>query len=314
MKKVSLSILFALTWLFSQAAEFKFGQLCITPYPSQQEDIPASVNDVLLSKMSLILMNNGVAADMSERFIMVPHIILQKIGTTATIPSKTSVNIMLMFAIGDGVISTRYSCYAETLTGVGDDMNTALLSAVRKFKTSGTELTKFVKLGTDGIVDYYDNNTPSLMQQARTSMASGDYESAIVLLAPVPSFCKYFNDVQSILASCGASIISRDNEQYLRQAQSAWTANPNVSGASSAQSYISRIINPSSSVKKKIEALNSEIQKTLLAQELREHELIKLQISTQAEIQKAEIQASASIASAFFSSIPKLVISALRWF
>lgn len=314
MRPILLSLTLVLSCFLTEASDFKFGQISITPYPSQQQDISTSVNDILIVKMSQILMNSGLAADKSERFIIIPHVMINNVGTTATIPPKTSVSASITFAIGDGVTETRFSYYTDTVIGVGDDVNNALMSAVRKIKTTGADIGNFVKNGTSGITEYYNNNAPSLLRQAKTYMASADYEQAIILLAPIPSFCTCFNESQTLLEFCGAEIIVRDNEQYLLNAQSAWAANPNVSGAEEAKTFISHIVNPTIEIKKKIDLLNRNIQKTLTACEVREHELTMLQISTQTDIQKAEIQASASVATAFFSSIPKLVISALRWF
>lgn len=314
MRNIILFLTLAMSWVLSYATEFKFGQICITPYPSQQQDVSTSVNDILVTKMSQILMNNGLAADMSERFIMIPYVIINNVGTTATIPFKTSVSASITFAIGDGVAGTRFSYYTQTVTGVGDNPNSALISAARKIHTTGDEIGNFVKTGTNGITEYYNNNAPSLLRQAKALMASADYEQAIILLAPIPSFCNCFNESQTMLESCGAKIIDRDNEKYLINAQSAWASNPNVSGAEEAKTFISHIVNPTIEIKRKVDLLNRNIQNTLTVREVREHELTMLQISTQTDIQKAEIQASASVASAFFSSIPKLVISALKWF
>lgn len=297
------------------ASEFKFGQICITPYPSQQADIPSPVNEILLTKMSQILQNQGVVADNSERFIMVPHIIISNEGTTATIPSKTSVKITVLFAIGDGITGTRFYNYTVGgITGIGDDRTVALMSAVRKIHTDDPELRKAVTEGTGKIVEYYNNITPSLIKKAQAAFAATDFKTAITTLTPIPAACKYFNESQELLGKCGAKIIERDNNRYIREAESAWATNPNQTGAEEVRSHLIRIINPSADINKRIEKINSAIQRTLTQKELREYELTKLHISTQAEIKEAEIQATSSIASSFISSIPQLIIRTLSWF
>lgn len=313
MKYTLLSIILSLNCFIVSASEVKFGQICITPYAAQNSS-SVPVNDILIEKMTQMLLSQGVAADQSERFIIVPHITINDISTTATIPSKTSVRITVSLAIGDGVDGIQFSNLSVNLSGVGNNKENAILSAIRKLKTNAPDIASFIRTGTDRIVEYYNNNAPILIQKAQASMASSDYEQAVIFVSSIPAVCNYYHEAQSILRKCGAGIIERNNNLFLRNAQSAWAADPTITGAEVAKSYLSQIIVPTPLIAHKIENLNAKIEQKLTQEECRRYEFAKMQASSQAEIQKAEIQASAAVASAFFSSIPKLIISALSWF
>ena len=314
MKKTVLLIMFSLNINSIWADDFKFGQICITPHTIEQKEIPNAADEILKAKLTQVLTNQGVAAGNSERFIIVPHVLVNNISTTATIPSKTSVKLSVSIAIGDGVNGIRFSIHTMELIGVGNDYDDAVLSALRKIKVNGTDIESFVNTGTSRIVDYYNANVHKLLSQAQASMDYGDYEKAITILAPIPSFCNSYTESQVLLEKCGTQIIKRDNERHLRDAQSTWSANPTTSGAKAAKSHLSHIVAPTPTIIKKVEALNSKIEKTLEKNEQRDFELAKLQICTQSEIKQAEIHASASVASAFYSSIPQLIIKVLSWF
>ena len=313
MKKVLL-LLACFYCINIMASDFKFGLISITPYTIEQTHTSPLINETLEFKMSQILLNHSIAPDRSDRFIIVPHIYVENIGTTATIPSKTSVKILISFAIGDGVTGVKFSNYAESLTGVGRNKDEAILSAIRKVKVSGNDIDTFIKVGSTRIVEYYNTCGKSLLQQAQASITSENYEQAIKILATIPSFCSYYDEAQTLLINCGGQIIKRDNERYLREAQTAWSADPSTAGAEIAKSFLLKIVNPSPSIIKRIASLNHTIEKAITENERRKHDLEMAKLMTQAEIQEAEIQASASIASSFFTSIPKLLINVLSWF
>lgn len=314
MKKFILILFLLFDALLISASEFQFGQISISPYLAEQNNLSAKSIELLKAKMTEVLLNYDVAAGKSERFIIVANVVIDNAVTTATIPINTTVNLSLHLIIGDGLSGLQFSNYSIRLSGVGSDQNNAIFSALRKFKTTSNDIEHFVRTGVKRIVEYYDYNAPKLIEQARLAYDTQNFEKAIVILTPIPQFCKEYNTALSILLNCGRQIIEQDNNKLLLDAKNCWATNPTAEGAQVANSYISQMITPSRSIIREVEKLNAQIQQTLKQEELRQFELSKLQISTQSDIEKASIQTSASIASSFFSNLPQLIISVLTWF
>lgn len=314
MKTLFLAFIFVLLSANIKGREMEFGQITITPFIADNIELDETGEKLLYTKLSQIITKGEASGGFDRRFVITPVFNILSENTTATIPQKVSIKISFTFFIGDGVSGSLFGASEIETTGVGDNRKNAVYSAIRKIDTNDEELQLLISDSKKRIVKYYNTVSPNLINEAKSCMAAADYETAISKLSTIPSMCDEYDTAQKMIVECGGKLLDRDNNNLLTKAQAAWSSNPNVNGAREANEYISQICVTSSSLKKEIDKLTNEMRTRLSQVENKKIELERARIASQENIEKAEIAASARIATSFFNALPKIAYHIFNWF
>lgn len=313
MKRIICAIIIALTTLSVFAEEMQLGTLTITPY------VPSDIGDshcqkLLATKLVQITTANNVGQGFDRRFIIVPQINVLTEGTTSTIPQKTSLKVEFTFCIGDGLSSALFKTIHIERTGVGDDHNKALYSAIRKIRDTDPAIQSMIEEAKVRIVEYYNKEIPSIIESAKNDMASQNYEAAMGKLAVVPSVCERYADVQKLIQQCGAALLVKKNKVALQNAKAAWAANPTSKGAEEAKEYLAAIVITNKEEENTVNEFINEIRTRMEVVKDNEMQFEIMKMESNERIRTEEIQASAQTASSFFNMLPQLAYSIIGWF
>lgn len=313
MKRIICAIIIALTALSVFAEEMQLGTLTITPY------VPSDIGDshcqkLLNTKLVQITTANNVGQGFDRRFIIVPQINVLSEGTTSTIPQKTSLKVEFTLCIGDGVSSALFKTIHIERTGVGDDHNKALYSAIRKIRDTDPAIQSMIEEAKVRIVEYYNKEIPSIIERAKNDITAQNYEAAMGKLAVVPSVCERYTDVQNLIQQCGAALLAKKNKAALQKAKVAWAANPTSVGAEEAKEYLAAIVITNKEEENTINEFINEIRTRMEVVKDNEMQLELMKMESNERIRTEEIQASAQTASSFFNMLPQLAYSIIGWF
>ncbi len=312
MKKILLSIILLCQYVLVFAEDF--GGISITPYIHPSSEYSKATYDLLQSKMVQISTLNNVSGGFEKRFVLTPKINVLSEATTATIPQKTSVRVSVVFMIGDGVSGTLFNSAQIECIGIGLSKDDAIKSAIKKINIHNPCFDSLIDISKKRIVDYYDNVSPSLINEARVAIASLEYEQAAAKVSVIPSSCKYYDAAQQIMIECGTRIIARDNNDYYNKAQAAWNSSSNESGAHEAANYLSKIIITDSKINGKVNAMYTQMRNHLVDIENKMFEYNVAKLESDERIKTEKIKTAGQAASSFFQAFPKLIYNIISWF
>jgi hypothetical protein len=314
MKKTFFIIIFLLLCFSGVGQDMEFGRITITPYIPRESNLDVTSANLMRNKLNQAITASDAGGGFDARFVVVPLVNVLSETETATIPQKTSAKISITFFIGDGVSGILFDSYNIETVGVGDNHNGAIYAAIRKINVKDGGLQTVLLEGKKRILEYYNNAIPKLISEAEGFIAKLDYENALAKLSVIPSVIDDYSRVQQLITDCGGKIIERDNNAYLNKAKAAWSASPNEKGAKEAEEYLDKIIISSQFYKGEVEKLYRQMSQRLSELETQRMELAKVKIESEERLKTEKIKASAQVATAFFSALPKLVYNILRWF
>ena len=144
-------------------------------------------------------------------------------------------------------------------------------------------------------IQYFDKNYNQLLAKARTAAGQNDYEQAMYYASLIPQCSSGYSAAENALLNYYLADIDREGEKLLGEAQRAFAADPNRTGAEAAFSFIRRI-DPSSKVYKQAENFVKEIKKQVKVEyDFEVHEKYKDEL----DIQKRRIDAARQIGVAY---------------
>jgi len=318
MKIKHLFINLAATLLFSTTAMAQstqdIGLICLNPYIPETEDLGQNATSMLTSKLQQIATANGMSgAGFDNRFIITSHVQKLKSSQTQTFPQKHAVQVNIGIYVGDGLDGTLYSSYNCESKGIGDTEDQAIANAVRKLNPNQEDLQRAIFKGKEQILRYYDKMSGNIIQTAKASAAAGKYDDAINMLFAIPMNNKDFQTAQSLIAQFGQTSLDHKNLEIVRQARSAWSANPTEEGASTANEILQKLEAPSTKVETETKSLQAEMATRLKAISDREFKLETQKEQNEKDIKLAGICAAASVAKAYIASRPKVVYHYYWW-
>lgn len=294
--------------------ELEFGKITINPYIPMESGIQGTAANLLETKLKQIVAISDATGGFDRRFVIVPELNLISEDVTASIPQKTSLKASITFFVGDGVSGSLFGSMDVEVTGIGNNHESALYSAIRKIPTNNKNLRRLIDECKQRIVEYYNNVAPMLIKEATGYMANRDYESTLSKLSVIPALCKDYDKAQKLIVQCGKKILEKKNAELMMAAQAAWNSSPDREGARKASEYIAQITVSSQSMKEDVDYLNNQIRERLIQLDDKGFELRQAQIASDENIRIEEIKASANVTSAIWSNLPNLVYSVFSWF
>ena len=315
-KQIFISIAIALissTLAHAQTTK-DIGLICLNPHIPETEALGQKATSMLTSKLQQIATTNGMSgAGFDNRFIITAHIQKLKSSQTQTFPQKNAVEISIGIYVGDGLDGTLYSSYNCDVKGIGNSEDQAISSAIRKVNPKQEELQEAIAKGKKMILNYYDKMSGNIIQTAKSTAASGKYEDAINMLFAIPMSNKDFQTAQSLIAQYGRTSLEQKNLDIVRQARSAWSANPTEEGATAANEILEKLDAPSTKVQTEAKSLQNEMGARIKAISDREFKLEAQKEQNEKDVKLAGIRAAESVAKAYVASRPKVVYHYYWW-
>lgn len=241
MKHIILIILFCLLAVRLQA-ETNMGKISYYPVVVSNE-IPESVKVSLTAKMEQALTQNGYGSNnRADRFVMVAKCSVVEKNVAPTTPARITQTIDVIFILGDAIENKTYASTAFTLKGIGTNDTKAWQTAINSFKPADSQMIDMFNSALAKIDKYYSANGQSIINEAHTLAAAGEYDKAISLLMSIPDIS---SDAHSKALAEAPVIyqqkINAEGAELLNRAQSEWAISPTKEGAEAALSYISLI-------------------------------------------------------------------------
>ncbi len=290
------------------------GLISLNPYIPESEGLGQKATAMLQSKLQQIATVNGMSGSgFDNRFIITAHIQKLRSSQTQTFPQKNAVEVSIGIYVGDGLDGTLYSSYTCEAKGIGDSEDQAIASAIRKVVPTQEALQSAIVKGKEQILNYYDKMSGNILQTAKATAAAGKYDDAINMLFAIPMNNKDFQTAQALIAQYGSTSLDNKNIEIVRQARSAWSANPTEEGASEASTILQKLDAPSAKVQAEAKSLQSEMASRLKAVSDREYQQELQQEQNEKEERLAAIKAAASVAKAYIASRPRVVYHYHWW-
>lgn len=298
----------------------------LNTYLSPSLNLPNEAKAQLEDKLNQITSSFGLGGnEYNPRFVItvVPNILNKEVISGA--PTLISQNIDFTFYIGDGIDNTLFSSVNISATGVGDNLNTSFIEAIKTINVKDNKLKNLIDEGKNKIIDYYNSNCDIFLIKAESLAKQGKYDEAIYELNSIPPACSNcYLKCQEKLTLYFQQKIDTECSEKLNQAQSVWTSAQNSSAAQKA-SQILITIHPLSNCKQEVTNLFNTMRTKIEADERaawefkvkqyedevkREEELIKYSREDAArefELKKLRTDAFKQVAMEFAKHLPQTI-------
>lgn len=279
------------------------------------EVVPESVNSQLEAKLTRALSKAGIVAAPYDAQFFIAGRFDDAYNDIISGPSqKYVVKTTLTLYIGDADAQKVFASESFELKGVGASDAQAYTRALNQVNAANAKLVDFIRKGKDKIIDYFNNNYQTYINNARKAMASRDYDQALFYASQVPSCCAGYAEANSLAMKIYSENTNYMGNKLLAQAKAAWAADPTEAGAREANKYLTQI-DPSASCQGAAAALTAEMSKTTKKQ----WEFENVQKHNDAiALEKSRINAAKEVAVAWAKSRPKVVnryhfVTVHRW-
>ncbi len=269
--------------------------LMVSPV-AQGEDVPADVNDMLMSRLTTAITATGVTASPDlDRFFVTGKISHLYKDVVAGPPMSNVMHSILTLYIGDNITRKIYATTTYELRGAGASESRAFINAMRSLNGKNEQLQRFVEQGSKKIVDYYNNEYPILIKQAQQASALRKYDEALSYIVVIPECCVGYEEANSHILSIYSKYINYEGQMLLAAAKAEWVASPDEYGAKKALAYLIQI-DPDAECYVEASSLHNEIKK--IVKENWDFEM-KEKYNNEIDIERRKIEAARAVGVAY---------------
>ena len=313
MKRLFITLLWAVAALAATGQTARFGCLTITPYVDPATGFDDATSRLLQTKLAYAVSLANASGGFDKRFVITPKADVVQQTTTATISQKVVLRVLLTVYVGDGIDGTLFASCQQELTGIGGSRTQALQAAVRKLNARDEELQHTISEGRERIEAYYEKMAPKLLAEARSLLRENKYDEAVAALAVVPRSCARYGEARELAATCTRAAIDNANDALLVKARAAWSAAPDENGAAEAAGLLAEMEHPSARAKAAADKLSAEMESRLTAAARERLAVERQRIRSNENVRKKRIDASARVAGKLLDAM-KPTYRVVRWF
>lgn len=180
-------------------------------------------------------------------------------GPPRQVSVTADASLYLCDAVSERVIAV---CALDGLKGVGNSKQKALSQALRPINATNKKCADFFNSASDKIIEYYNQQYPTLLKRGRTLAAQQKYEEAMYWFFSIPECCKGYDEAAAEGLKFYQEWVDKDGAQAYDTARAIWIAQPDAEGAKRALSVL-LTIPQNSKAYTQIEALINEISETV---------------------------------------------------
>lgn len=266
MKRIIITLLVIICWNLQALSQNKFN-LPVAVILAD-ESVPAEAENALTTKLKSILTKNGyMASDGVQRFVLTAKISIGTKDVLPTNPPRISQKMDVYFFIGDVIDNRIYESCTVAAKGLGINENKAFISSFQSITTQNKTISEMMMAAKESISEYYRNNYRTILKKAEALTRNKDYDEAIYELASIPEIdTTITSECQNAVIMIYQQKIDDEAKPLLREAKSIWMVEKNHNAGKKASELLAQI-SPMSSVIDEADALLSEIDKKLRADE-----------------------------------------------
>jgi CRISPR/Cas system CMR-associated protein Cmr5 small subunit len=263
----------------------------------------------LLEKTNSIILNNGIGnSNLFPQFVLASKINMLSKKIVAGPPAKVSIDINLVLLIGKADENLLFNQKTIRLSGIGENENLAISSAINQLETSDPTIVDFVTKSKVAMVDYFTRNCDLILSSAKNDSYAGDINGALYKIGQIPMACTDCYKKSLIVENeVFQNKIDLDGKVNLNLATLAWNTSKNKDGAIQALNSL-KLIHPNSSSFNKIENLMGQISKRLDDNELRNWALYIKKYEDKVYLERFKLNAEREAVLAYYNSLPKTFV------
>lgn len=286
----------------------------LTSYVSDQvENLPLVARNNLQSKLAQSVNKYGLGGSSANgRFIITPNVSVLSKNVVGTAPVRIAVVLDIGLFVGDGVSGTKFSSGSITAKGVGSNETKAYINAFKQLNPNNAMFKQVIEQAKPKILEYYNTRCDFIINDAKVAAAQNRYDLALQNLTTIPEISKdCYAEASALIPEFFSKKINVECTQLVNQAQNIWAANPTTEGANEAGELLSRI-NPAAACYGDAVKLSKAIGKRMQELNDRGWKYILKQQELDADVQKASLETTRELLSAYFSNQPQAVTYNVR--
>ncbi len=263
----------------------------------------------LLEKTNSIILNNGIGnGSLDPQFVLAAKVNILSKKIVAGPPAKVLIDLNLVLYIGKADENLLFSQKTIKLTGLGENENLAITSAISQLQTSDKSVVDFLLKSKGNVVDYFNRNCDLILSSARSDSHAGNTNAAFYKLSQIPMGCSdCFKKSLVIKNEIFKTKIDLEGKVNLNAATLAWNNSKNKAGAIQALNSL-KLIHPNSSSFAKIENLVEQISKRLDENEMRNWAMYIKKYEDTINLEKLKLESEKEAILAYYNSLPKTLI------
>lgn len=319
MKKKLLATVMALAMTLGMTA-----QIQLTPYvDATTGGLDANNTQVISSRLRTLISQAGLQSADNSRFILAIRASQLDRYVAPGAPPQIGQNLLVTFAIGDGIDGTCFGTCTAEVKGRGQTEQAAMLSAFKNLRVT-PELKTLITQSKKRITDYFDANAPTIIAKAKMLQKSRKYEEAMAELSVIPQECKSYNDAMEMMKEIYKSGIDRSASQLLSEARALWSADPYPGDAADDALELLGQIDTEAACYKEAVALMDQIKQKVQNIKEREyadskerernlHKMEQRRLNAAEALEKERIKAARDVAVSYNENRPKVVYNIRGW-
>jgi len=255
--------------------------------------------------MRRIITRNGLGGPGSNpRFFIFPDIQVMFEEITPTTPRMFFLELEIDFYIADYKEKTILSSINLEKNGGGTTKDLAFKDAIKKIKTSNSDMSEFVSSAKNKIIQYYNDKCDITLSKVDALVSQNKYHEALFELANIPEVCKdCYTKAMEKAEPVYQKYIDHQCTEYLTEAKTIWAANQNYAGASEAGKWLSWI-EPGAACYDDAMRFVETIKKKVLADENRQWDFVMKRYDADDNIEQQRIRAIRDIGVAYGEGQP----------
>ena len=233
--------------------------------------VPDQAQASLQNKLFQIVTANGLGASDRASFYLTCRINIVDKQVLGTAPTKVVQTADLTFYVVDAQTNRIHETLTITAKGVGQNDNQSLISALKNVKPQAPEIKSFMSKASNEIISYYEAKINEYVKMAQSYAMSGEFESALYLLASVPEACPSYSKVSDAAIDIYQKMIDNQSHKMLQKAKLIWATGHSYEAAIEAGEYLAEV-SVYSSYYDEAEALAKEIKAFVISEHAYERE------------------------------------------
>lgn len=226
--------------------------------PSEQNDVPENVQNLLCTRLMNAVTEEGVSADGTyDQFFITGKFATVSENVVPGPPTMTSLVLNLTLYVGDLEGEQVYSTKTFEIRGVGASKEKAYINALSNINAQNKSFSAFVSAAKYKIIDYYDRNYQSLLAKANTAASTQNYDEALYYTSRIPECSRGYTRASEATINYYNQYIDLEAAQLISDAQAAWASSPDEYGAEKAMAFLMQVNTASSNYPKAQKLINT---------------------------------------------------------
>lgn len=309
MRKLSIlaALIFAFSGLAGQTVP-ELGKIALSVVmPENLEGLNETQLSKIETKILQIVTSNGISASgYAHNFVIYPKFSINDSRIVESgMQDITILNCDISLFIKQVDNNLVFSSISKTLKGNGKDKSLAITSAINQINTNDADYAKFIDIGKNKILSYYESKCGDIISKAQTMYKLQDFDASLATLMSVPEEATgCYSNIQQKAFEVYTAYQNQHCASQIQRAKAQLAANY-YNAALQTLSEIdpsTRCLSEAQSLIKKVEPKVDEDQK-------RKWDFMKQRYNDRVALEKLRINAMKEIAVAYYRRQPPVRIN-----